>query len=156
MTVTLRPARSEDDPFLLQVYASTRADEMAMVPWSAEQKEAFVRMQFNAQREAYAIQFPGAEYSVIQSDKVPIGRLILWQTEDRILLVDIALLPEYRNQGIGTAFVRELQNQAAQANKLLLLHVENFSRALRLYERLGFQKVDEIGFYYEMAWHPTA
>ncbi len=156
MTITLRPVRPEDDEFLFQVYASTRAEELALVPWSAEQKEAFVRMQLNAQREAYRIQFPGAEYSVIQSEGVPIGRLILWQTEERILLVDIALLPEYRNQGIGTAFVRDLQNQAARANKTLLLHVENFSRALHLYERLGFQKVDEIGFYYEMAWRPAA
>jgi len=152
MTITLRAARSDDEPFLLQVYASTRADEMAMVPWSVEQKQAFVQMQFDAQRKHYLQYYPGAEYFVIECDRLPIGRIIVDRSGSKILLMDIALLSEYRNTGIGSRLVRDYQSEAKQASKPLRLHVENFNRALQLYERLGFQKIAESGVYCEMEW----
>jgi ribosomal protein S18 acetylase RimI-like enzyme len=154
MTVKLRPVRENDDAFLLKVYASTRADEMTLVPWSAEQKDAFVRMQFNAQRQSYLQQFPEAKYDIILRGDEPIGRLIVNRAEDAILLMDIALLPEYRGAGIGTVLIRDLQTEAAQVGKPLRIHVETFNPALRLYERLEFSKIGESGIYYEMEWHP--
>lgn len=43
--VTLRPIQEEDLEVLLRLYATTRADEMAMVKdWTDEQKEWFIRM----------------------------------------------------------------------------------------------------------------
>jgi ribosomal protein S18 acetylase RimI-like enzyme len=156
MPLRLRPVRREDEAFLLQVYASTRADEMALVPWGAEQKDAFVRMQFNAQRQSYAQQSPDAKYDVILRDEVPVGRLIVNRTGDAIGLMDIALLPEYRNAGLGTALIRDLMDEARAAHKPLRLHVEFFNPALRLYERLGFRKISESGIYYEMEWTPLS
>jgi ribosomal protein S18 acetylase RimI-like enzyme len=148
----LRPLAPGDGAFWYTVYASTRADEMALVPWTADQKEAFLQMQFNAQQQYYLEEYATAEYHVIQRDRVAIGRLIVDRQPDNILLMDIALLPEYRNDGVGTALVQDLMAEAAQAGKPLRLHVETFNRALRWYERLGFVKVREIGVYYEMEW----
>ncbi len=107
--------------------------------WSAAQQEAFLRMQFDAQRQSYALQSPAAEYQMILSDGRAIGRLIVDRSGDEILLMDLALLPEGRGAGAGTALVAALQDEASRAGKPLRLHVEFFNPALRLYQRLGFQ-----------------
>jgi len=150
--ITLRPSRQEDESFLFKVYASTRADEMALVDWTPGQKDTFLQMQFDAQRQYYLEQYQTAEYSIIQCDGVDIGRLIVDRQVDRFLLMDIALLPEYRNGGIGKALITDLMAQAAEAGKPLRLHVEIFNPALHLYERLGFKKIQMAGIFYEMEW----
>jgi len=155
-SVALRPVQPEDDAFLYQVYASTRADEMAITGWTAAQQEDFLQMQFHAQRHYYLEQYPTAEYHIIQRDGVDIGRRIVNRMGGEILLMDIALLPEYRNRGIGTVLLQDLMAEAAQAGKPMRLHVEFFNRALRLYERLGFSKIGDMGVYFEMEWRPSA
>ena len=154
--VALRPIQPEDEAFLYKVYASTRADEMAITGWTAVQQEAFLQMQFHAQRQYYLQEYPSAEYHVIQRDGIDIGRRTVNRAGGEILLMDIALLPEYRNGGIGTALIQDLMAEAAQAGQPMRLHVEFFNPALRLYERLGFSKIGEIGVYYEMEWRSGA
>ncbi len=153
--VSLNLAQPSDEQFLFEVYASTRAEEMALVSWTAEQKQAFLQMQSDAQRQSYALEFPEAKWYVIREADEPIGRLIVNRADDKILLVDIALLPEYRNRGIGTLLLHELMSEAQQSGLPLHLHIETFNPAFRLYERLGFVKVDEIGIYWELAWFPA-
>ena len=109
-------------------------------------------MQFNAQRQSYAMQFPHLDQQVILRDQVPAGRLLVDRGEHDILLVDIALLPEHRNAGIGTTLIKALQAEAARAGKPLRLHVEFFNPARRLYERLGFARGGQNGIYVEMIW----
>ncbi|MGH9931912.1 MAG: GNAT family N-acetyltransferase [Pyrinomonadaceae bacterium] len=155
MSLALRPVSLADQPFLFQVYASTRAEEMAVVPWSEDQKQAFLQMQFNAQSQSYQQQFPGAEYSVILYDGVPAGRLTVERTDESILLIDIALLPAHRNMGIGSSLIDDLKTEAQESGRPLRLDVENFNPAYRLYERLGFKKIDEASFYYRMEWRPS-
>ncbi len=150
--VSLRPSAASDEEFLLSVYASTRLDEMALVPWTQEQKAAFVQMQFRAQRQSYLTQYPQAQYYTIEQGSQRIGRMIVDRSRPTILLMDITLLPEYRNAGIGTALLRELQDEAMQGGRELRLHVETFNPALRLYQRLGFQCISESGIYLEMEW----
>jgi ribosomal protein S18 acetylase RimI-like enzyme len=152
MLISLRHATPEDEDFLYQVYASTREDEMALVPWTMEQKEAFLHMQFNAQRQSYRMQFPAAEYDVILCNNNPVGRLIVDRADEEIRLMDIALLAPYRNQGIGSGLIRDLQRQAISTQKPLRLHVESFNPAARLYARLGFREIGEIGIYHELEW----
>ncbi len=151
-SVHLRAAQHEDEAFLLQVYASTRAEEMALVPWTNEQKAAFLRFQFQAQRSGYQASFPAAQNWVILREDASVGRMIVQDGDGEILLIDIALLPEYRGQGMGTALITELMARAAGQHKALRLHVETFNPALKLYERLGFVKTGEMGVYQEMIW----
>jgi ribosomal protein S18 acetylase RimI-like enzyme len=149
---SLRPALPEDLPFLMTVYASTRAEEMALVPWDADQKRAFAQMQFHAQRQHYSKYYPDAQYLIIQQGQAPIGRLIVNRTPAEILLIDIALLPDRRKAGIGTALIRDLMREALQSGLTLRLHVETFNPAMNLYRRLGFTQVAEMGIYMEMEW----
>jgi ribosomal protein S18 acetylase RimI-like enzyme len=153
---TLRAAQPDDLDFLYEVYASTRAEEMAIVPWTAEQKEAFLRMQFHAQHTYYHEQFPQTAYQIILLDGQRVGRLYIDRRPDEIRIIDIALLPAYRNQGIGTHYLKQTFDQARQANLAVRIHVEQFNPALNLYTRLGFQRVTENGIYYLMEWKPDA
>ena len=118
-TLKLRPVTLEDDPFLLSVYASTRADELAQVEWEPGQQEAFVKWQFEMQRREYDARFPDAEYDVIEIDGQPAGRLWLGRKDDEIRLLDIALLPEFQNRSAGTALLTDLIDEARSTGKRL-------------------------------------
>lgn len=155
--VSLRPAKVEDQAFLGRVYASTRADEMALVSWTDEQKGAFVQMQFDAQTEHYRLHYPKAEYLVIERDGVAIGRLIRELLDGQLILMDLTILPEYRNAGIGTTILQDLMAEAASLGLPLVLRVEFFNPVIRLYSRLGFVKTREVNaVYHEMIWTPVA
>ena len=152
----LRPTESNDESFLLNVYANTRTEEMALVNWSDEQKAAFLRMQFDAQTKHYLANYPSAEYYIILWEGKSIGRLILEPTSESLLIMDIALLPEFRNQGIGQTIIKDLMNKARQDNVPLILRVEFFNPAVQLYARLGFVKTREVNsVYQEMIWYPN-
>jgi GNAT superfamily N-acetyltransferase len=150
--IALRSVRPDDRVFLLSVYASTREPELATVDWDAAQKAAFVRMQFDAQYAYYQEYYEGAAFNVILVGGQPAGRLYIHRRADEIRIMDIALLPEYCNRGIGTTLLHELQSEAAAAGKPLRIHVERFNPALRLYERLGFRQIDDRGVYLFMEW----
>jgi ribosomal protein S18 acetylase RimI-like enzyme len=152
--IALRPVSTADETFLYQVYASTRAQEMMLVNWPAVQQAAFLHMQFNAQRQSYQMQFPEATHQVILRNTLTVGRLIVNRTAEESLLVDIALLPAYRNAGIGTQLIQDLQTESMHLGKVVRLHVETFNPALRLYQRLGFTQIGEHGSYLAMEWRP--
>ncbi|HXO37009.1 MAG TPA: GNAT family N-acetyltransferase [Candidatus Acidoferrum sp.] len=152
--ITLRPVTAADDDFILACYASTRAQEMAQVPWNPEQKEAFIRMQYVAQKQHYAAEWPRAGHDIIYVDKIPVGRIYLDRREDALHILDITVLPEHRNQGTGSTLLRQLLEEAARAGKPLTIYVENFNPSLRLFERLGFRKDHEKGFHLLMKCQP--
>jgi len=152
--ITLRPIRASDEEFLYGVYASTRQEELAQTGWSEEQKASFLRQQFEAQSRYYREHYAGAEFSVILSDGRPAGRLYVARWPGEIRIVDIALLPERRNRGIGTKLLEDLIAESEASGKPLSIHVERFNPALRLYERLGFREVADKGVYFLMERAP--
>jgi ribosomal protein S18 acetylase RimI-like enzyme len=156
MPTTLRPVGPDDEPFLVSVYASTRADELAPVPWTDEQKAAFVAHQFAAQSAHYAEHYTGLSSHVILVDGQPAGRLLVARWAEEIRIVDIALLPAFRGRGTGTALLRDLMAEARDAGKTLSIHVEINNPALSLYRRLGFRPAADEGIYVRMDWDPAA
>jgi ribosomal protein S18 acetylase RimI-like enzyme len=152
--ISLRPASTADEPLLFQLYASTRSEEFALVPWSEAQLEAFLKMQFSAQNRSYMVQYPAADHLIILSGEQAIGRLLVNRAEDEIHLVDINLLPDFRGGGIGGSLIKELQSEAARDGKSFRLHVFHSNPARRLYQRLGFSEVGEASMYFEMLWQP--
>jgi ribosomal protein S18 acetylase RimI-like enzyme len=152
MPVTLRAAGPEDEPFLLRVYASTRLEELAPLGWSAADQDAFLRQQGEAQHHHYRTYYMDVDYSVILSGGQPAGRLYVARWPQEIRIVDIALLPEYRNAGIGTRLIGDLLAEAERTGRRVTIHVESFNPAQRLYERLGFRLVEDKGMYRLMQW----
>jgi ribosomal protein S18 acetylase RimI-like enzyme len=152
--ISLRPIRLEDRGLLLRVYASTREEELALTSWDEAQKRAFLEAQFAAQDVWYRERYPGATLDVIEADGLPAGRFYVHRREREIRLMDIALLPEHRGRGIGSALLHDLFAEAAAAGKRVTVHVEEYNPARRLYERLGFKKIGEHGVYHLMEWRP--
>lgn len=150
--ISLRPITPEDESFLAALYASTREQELAQTNWSDDQKAMFCRMQFNAQTKDYQRNYPDASFDIIERDSVAAGRLLVLRSDEKIHVIDIALLPEHRGAGIGTKFLKELQAEAKAAGKPLSIHVEQFNPARRLYERLGFKQIEEKGVYLLLHW----
>jgi GNAT superfamily N-acetyltransferase len=154
--VTLRPIRDEDMEVLFRLYASTRAEEMAMVTdWTDEQKDAFLHMQFQAQHAWYQEHYVGAQFDLLLVDGAPAGRLYVHRRGSEIRLMDISLLAEFRGSGIGTKLLRELMSEAEAAGKPLTIHVEKYNPAIRLYLRLGFKPIDDRGPYDLMEWRAS-
>jgi ribosomal protein S18 acetylase RimI-like enzyme len=151
-SIRLRPRRDDDRPFLATLYASTRQQEMAMIDWTDDQKRAFLQWQFDAQTVHYDEHYVGADFLVIEQDGVPIGRLYIDRREDEIEVIDIALLPECRGSGLGSCLLHDVLREAEQSGKRVMIYVENFNPARRLYDRLGFQHLDTNGVYHMMKW----
>ena len=151
VNLSLREATTEDEPFLLEVYVSTRMEELEGVDWDDNQKRAFITMQFIARERSY----PRVDSRIILLNGQPVGRMLVDRNESGILLRDIALLTEYRNAGIGSRLIRDLMEEATSVGKAIRLHVVATSPAVRLYERLGFSRSGDEAAYLEMKWVPA-
>ena len=156
LNVTLRPATDADLPFLHRLYATTREDELKQVPWTPEQKAAFVRQQFEAQHRHWHENYSDTSWDLVLRGGEPIGRLYVARWADDIRIVDVALLPEHRGGGIGTALIRELFAEGDATGRKVSIHVEIFNPARRLYERLGFVQAGDRGVYLLMERPPAA
>jgi ribosomal protein S18 acetylase RimI-like enzyme len=154
--IKLRPVTPADDAFLLSVYASTRADELKLTPWTPEQKQAFVSMQFAAQKRHYAALYPGADHDVIYAGETAVGRVYLDRTGEAVHILDITLLPEYRGRGTGAALLRRLLEEAGANGKAVTVYVESFNPSLAIFEHLGFRQEHQDGFQLLMKWQPEA
>ncbi len=137
-----------DEEFLLALYGSTRAHELAQVQWDEGQQELFVQWQYDLQRREYEARFLEARYDVILVDGSPAGRIWIGTDNEQIRLLDIALLPEFQNRGVGTLLIRRLIDQSTCAGKPLrhMVFVLN-NDAHRFYERLGLVVIEDLGAY---------
>ena len=152
--VTLRQAGPDDYDFLVELYSSTRAEEMALVPWTTEQQQAFVRAQFTAQQEHYAKTYPSGRHDIILAGERPVGRLYVARLDQEIRIIDITLLPGERNAGIGSYLIKQLLDEANRAKKITRIYVEEFNPSLRLFERLGFSPSEQRGIHLLMQCNP--
>src|ERR1041385_9344374 len=153
--ITLRPVGADDHEFLVEVYASTRAEELALVPWSSEQQQAFIRSQFAAQQDYYAQKYPAANHDIIVSDNRQVGRLYVARLDHEIRIVDITVLPAERNAGIGSYLLKQLLDEADRTGKVTRIYVENFNPSLALFKKLGFSPTEDDAVYLLMQRNPN-
>jgi GNAT superfamily N-acetyltransferase len=148
--ITLRPATGLDEGLFRQIYAESRRTELDQVVWPEGAREAFLRAQFTAQAAHYEQNYPGAEFFVIEYEGRPAGRFYVWRPEAEIRIMEIGLLPEFQGQGIGTALLSQLIEEGRAVGKRVTIHVEKFNPARRLYARLGFREVQDLGIYLKL------
>lgn len=147
-TSTLTPVSSSDEPFLVELYSSTRAEEMALVPWDGEQKQAFLQMQFEAQNRYYRERYPNASFDLIKFNDSPVGRLYVAELDDEIRIIDLTFLPAHFDPQVFEALIEEILQKAERIGKCVRIHLENFNPQTEIFVRLGFRKIGEHGIYF--------
>jgi len=154
--VALRPQTEGDLNFLRDLYISLRWDELApVIDWTEARKIAFLEEQFGFQHRHYTEYYTRTDFMIVEAGGKPVGRLYLDRGHPKDLrIVDIGFLPEWRRQGLGTAFITAVQGEARAEGKFVSIHVETFNPARRLYHRMGFREISQNGCYWLMEWHP--
>lgn len=150
--LTRRLVQSSDDVFLLELYASTRARELDALPWDDDQRNSFLKMQVVAQHKDYLRRFPEGIHELILLDDVPAGRLYVARSDKEIRILDISLMPEHRNQGIGGVTIRELLKEASETNRTVRIYVERDNPYRGVFDVLGFASVEDIGSHLLLEW----
>jgi GNAT superfamily N-acetyltransferase len=151
MNVTLRTEAEADIPFLLQLYADSRAAELAVVPWTIEQKQQFLESQFMLQRTHYYKHYQGARFELILLEGIPVGRLYV-HVDIEIRVMDIIVSQPYQKQGIAKWCFEQLFQEAKQTGFDMTLYVEAHNFAKTWYSRLGFIELEDkaAGAYVKM------
>ena len=151
-SIRRRPVTSADGFFLLELYKSSRGDDLRGLGWDEERISEFLEMQYQAQQRFFESEYEQADNQIILRGDRSVGRLLVDRREHEIRCVDIALLPEHRNQGVGTLLLRQLQEEAKRSRKPLRVQIIRFNRAVNLLERLGFVRTSETGTHFQMEW----
>ena len=151
-SIRLRAATPADEAFLLELYESSRGDDLRGLGWDEKRISEFLEMQHEAQQRFFDSEYKGANDQIILREDTPLGRLMVDRREHEIRCIDVALLPEYRNAGIGTLLLRQLQEEANRGRKPLRVQIIRFNRAVNLLERLGFARTSETGTHFQMEW----
>jgi GNAT superfamily N-acetyltransferase len=159
--IQLRPAVSEDEEFLLQLYLATQSKEITLWSMNAPEWEQLQRMQFRGRKQSYAAQYPDAQDLIIcfndgTEEEIRVGRHLVTQQEDSILGIDLAILPQYQNQGIGGRVLQDVQQQCSEEGLCFRLQVLHANPARRLYDRLGFNLVSQDLLYAQMEWNSAS
>jgi len=147
MNISLVPIKSDIAPFLLEVYASTRAEDLKFVPWSDEVKKAFVKSQFENQSRYYLETYPNGFFDAVKFNDELVGRIYKAELDDEIRILDATLLPEFRNQGIGTKLIADVLKFADEKNKPIRIYLETYNIYRSLFSRLGFRLISDDGVY---------
>lgn len=144
----IRPATRSDEPFLWEMlYQSLHVEGQEPFPRDVVHRPNIARYVKNWGR--------ADDLGFIAEDarsNLPVGAVWsrLSSAEDQgFAYIDeatpelgIALLPEYRGQGIGTALLEHLLKTAKELYPAIALSVSPSNPAIRLYKRMGFEIVD--------------
>ncbi len=152
-SLSFQPAKQDDNAFLFAAYAASRDDEMAMVMWDETAKNAFLQTQFAAQQRHYLAHYDNVSCHIVKLREQSVGLIWVARWPKEIRLMDMVVLTQYRNQGIGTYLLQQLMAEAAQTNRMVTLHTwEGNPAAARFYIKHGFAKVSSDGMYAQMEW----
>jgi len=155
--IRLRPATAADNAFQRMVHDANRWD-LAFVDGDAEFVQSLLDMQYAAQTEGHGAQHPNALYYIIEKTGTACGRLVLDFTETEVRIIDVALIPEAQDKGIGPTVLGAVQNVAGQLGAPVVLVTQRINtRAVRVYEKLGFRPAahQPNPAFVVMAWFPA-
>jgi ribosomal protein S18 acetylase RimI-like enzyme len=138
-TLSVRPETAADEAFQFTLHESVKGAELALLPLAGPIRRQLLDMQFRAMTMSYRSSFPAGRFEIITLDEAPIGRLITDDRNGRLYIVYIALLPEWRNRGIGTALMTSVLDKPRRLGRTCeaIVAVDN-QASLLLWSRLGF------------------
>ena len=112
--------------------------------WNEDQRKAAFRRSYVA-----------ADTQIITCDDSRIGWLQITERDTDFNLSQIQIHQDFCGYGIGSAIIGALLARAGAAGKTVSLSAVRINRAIGLYERLGFRKVNpDASPILEMVWEP--
>jgi ribosomal protein S18 acetylase RimI-like enzyme len=156
LAVTTRPMNDDDSMLLFELYASTRADELSRSGWATPQQRSFFRMQAQNQERYFLRHYDHLDRRTICINGFSAGRLLVDRPSQAIVIVDLALLPAFRERGVGSMLIRSLLEEAAERGLTVHMELQKNSDALQTCERLGFRHADDLGDRWHLVWQSRA
>jgi ribosomal protein S18 acetylase RimI-like enzyme len=151
--VSLRERTGADAEFVRDVYVAYRWPELSVTGWPDAVKLEFLHEQHRMQDAHYGRFYQGAAWGIVEMRGERAGRLYLFRQGTDLRIVDIALLPAFRNLGLGSSLIKAVQSMAAEERLVKVsIQAEGTNRALRLYERLGFRAVETRSVHHRLEW----
>lgn len=150
--ITYRLANQDDDAFLFDLFVQTRQSDFQNLSMDDNQKQMLLRWQYQAQSKSYFAHHPDLTHFIILNHGEPVGRFMFNESENDLHIVDIAVMPQTQNQGIGSAVIQKYIEYGKQTHKKVWLQVFKTNKAKHLYERMGFQITSENDLQYTMEW----
>jgi GNAT superfamily N-acetyltransferase len=140
--VSLRPSGPSDYQFALDLYLeSTKRLLLELGRWDESRVIARFKEGFKPE-----------EVQIIASDAVDIGWIQASNSADQLHLDQLHIIKNFRNLGIGTGLIHDLQDRARRAGKTVGLNMIRGNCAVVLYRRLGFRIVGEDEEKLKMRW----
>lgn len=140
-TYALRVAGPDDDAATYEIHRAAMKEVVAATWGQWDDID---------QRKRHTTAIKTGTLPMIEQDSTLVGLLIVERTPDTIYLARIELLPTQQGQGLGTAIIDDIIDEARQRSVPLTLDVlPANARAQRWYQRLGFRETardsDDVG-----------
>ncbi len=143
MLFTTSPVQIRDTEFMWTVFRITMKQYITLA--RGEWDELREETQFKDQLDESASRLIFTDNTVAGFIMTPIKDGVRW-------IHTICILPEHQGKGLGTAVIRSVINQAQREGVSLYLNVLRVNPARKLYERMGFQVIDETRFHFKMRY----
>lgn len=150
--IVLTPAGSGDSAALMDLFCRVRGHDLGAAAWPEAIRDTTLRLQYEAQCRGYLERWPAASTMFLTRAGEHVGWIIVDRSGPALHVVDVALVPEVRGQGLGREALRPFLDEAAHAGRPVTLTVQRTNMpATKLYSRLGFQPIggDDLHLYLE-------
>lgn len=153
--IILRPLGPNEENFWREVFFDSVGRRFSALGMVGEQLNNLLEFQFQAQNKDYRANYKKASNDVILFNGERAGRVILSDEHSDLHLIDISVLSEFRNRGIGTKILQWLFNQSRRTGLPIRFYVEKLNPAFKLYERLGFKIAADVNTHFQMEWRAS-
>ena len=150
----MRPVRNDEEDFWREVFGDSVRERFSSLEMAENDLENLLESQFQAQNTDYRSNYPNASNDVILFNETRAGRVIHSTEHGDLHLIDLAVLSEFRNLGIGTEILKWLFVKSLRTRLPIRFYVEKMNPAFGLYERLGFKVVADVTSHFQMEWRP--
>lgn len=155
-SVSLRPETTSDANFIEELYISTRDESDGWRLLLPTERTRLLKEQSALQLIHYEKNFPHAWRTIIEVNGKPAGRFYVNQTPKEMRIVDIAILPEFRQHGIGSKLIKQVIAESIRLQLPLRLRAEKGSPVISYYQRLGFRQIEVEATTVHFQWRSTA